>query len=187
MRKGRRRHAPSKWVTVLLFVLFGMGIGYAAIATTLEIDGTSDIDRASWDVHFENVQVTSGSVTASTPTITDNTTVNFSANLANPGDFYEFTIDLVNAGTLNAKLDDIEILPVLTTEQANYFSYSVKYVPNKAINIDDGLEAGVTQTIFVRVEYLTQSNTSLYPTDDTNFSFSVAMNYIQGTGNPVSS
>ncbi len=185
MRRGRRRHTPSKWITVLLFVLFAMGIGYAAISTTLEIDGTSDIDRASWDVHFANVHVTSGSVTASTPTITDDTTVAFSATLANPGDFYEFTVDIVNAGTLNAKINSINILPVLTQEQANYFKYDVVYSDNTSINQNDPLNAGVTETIKIRFEYKSLGNTSLYPADDVNFDFSVSIDYIQGNGNSI--
>jgi len=169
-----------------MILLFGMGIGYASLSQTLEIDGTSDIDRASWNVHFENVQVTTGSVTAATPTITDNTSVSFSASLENPGDFYEFTIDLVNSGTLNAKLDDIEILPVLTSEQANYFQYSVTYSDETAIQKFDALDAGTQETILVRFKYLELADTSLYPEEDMDFDFSVSMNYIQGNGNKVS-
>ena len=119
MNRHRRRHIPSRLIIIVLFLIFGMGIGYAAITTTLEIDGTSDIDSASWNVHFANVQVTTGSVAAATPSITDNTSVSFSANLANPGDFYEFTVDVINEGTLDAKLDGIGILPVLTQTQQN--------------------------------------------------------------------
>ena len=181
-----RRHLPSKWIVVVMILLFGMGIGYASLSQTLEIDGTSDIDRASWNVHFENVQVTTGSVTAATPTITDNTSVSFSASLENPGDFYEFTIDLVNSGTLNAKLDDIEVLPVLTSEQANYFQYSVTYSDETAIQKYDALDAGTKETILVRFKYLELDDTSLYPEEDMDFDFSVSMSYIQGNGNKVS-
>lgn len=181
-----RRHLPSKWIVVVMILLFGMGIGYASLSQTLEIDGTSDIDSASWNVHFENVQVTTGSVTAATPTITDNTSVSFSATLENPGDFYEFTVDLVNSGTLNAKLDGLEVLPVLTSEQANYFHYSVTYSDGTAIQNLDALDAGTQEIILVRFEYLELDDTSLYPEDDMDFDFSVSMNYIQGNGNKVS-
>jgi hypothetical protein len=159
-----------------------MGIGYAALAATLNIYGTSDIDSASWDVHFNNVQVTSGSVSATTPTISNNTTVNFSANLANPGDFYEFKVDVVNAGTLDAKLDGIEILPVLTQEQSNYFKYTVTYLDGADIYKNDSLDSGVTKTLLIRFEYLVNTDTSLYPTNDDNLSFSVSMTYVQGHG-----
>ena len=183
MNRHRRRHIPSKLIIIVLFLIFGMGIGYAAISTTLEIDGTSDIDSASWNVHFANVQVTTGSVAAATPSISNNTNVSFSANLANPGDFYEFKVDVINEGTLDAKLDDIEVLPVLTQTQQNYFKYIVTYADGVPIEENDALNVGVTETLLIKVEYLTQTDTSLYPTDDVSFDFSVSMTYVQGHGN----
>ena len=48
---------------IIILLVMSMGIGYAFLTTTLTIDGVSDIDSSSWDVHFENVQVQSGSVT----------------------------------------------------------------------------------------------------------------------------
>ncbi len=182
-RRLKRYRLSHTFILVVALMIFGLGIGYAAISTTLTIDGTSDIDSASWDVHFNNVQVTSGSVSATTPAISNNTSVSFSANLANPGDFYEFKIDVVNAGTLDAKLDGIEILPVLTQAQQNYFKYTVTYLDGIDIGVNDALESGDTETLLIRFEYLTQSDTSLYPTDDTNFNFSVSMTYVQGHGN----
>ena len=50
---------------IIILLVMSMGIGYAFLTTTLSIDGTSDIDASSWDVHFENVQVQSGSITGS--------------------------------------------------------------------------------------------------------------------------
>ncbi len=184
-KRLKKYRLSNTFFLVMAMVIFAMGIGYAAISTTLEIDGTSDIDSASWDVHFANVQVTTGSVAATTPAISNNTSVSFSANLANPGDFYEFTVDVVNEGTLDAKLDGIEILPVLTQAQQNYFKYTVTYSDGIDIINNDSLDAGETETLLIRFEYLTQTDTSLYPTDDTNFDFSVSMTYIQGHGNAI--
>ena len=123
MRRTRfRRMAVHKYLLLMMgFLIFGMGIGYAAISQTLEIDGTTDIDSSSWDVHFANVLVSDGSVAADTPTITDSTSVSFSVNLDNPGDFYEFKIDVKNDGTMNSKIDSYQVLPVLTAEQQEFF------------------------------------------------------------------
>ena len=58
----------------------------------LNILGVSEILNPTWDIHFENVSVKSGSVTAPTPTIdTDQTTVSYSVTLNTPGDYFEFT------------------------------------------------------------------------------------------------
>lgn len=186
MRKRYGRGRISNFLMAFLILLAcGMGIGYAALSTTLTIDGTSDIDRASWSVIFENVQVTTGSVNATAPSITDDTSVGFSVNLEDPGDFYEFKVDVTNDGTFDAYLSSMTITPTLTSAQQNYFAYTVTYEDGTAISLDDALDAGDTETILVRFEYLTQSNPSLYPTADDSLNFSVTMNYVQGTGNAV--
>ena len=170
----------------LFLIVLGFGVGYAYLSTNLSIDGTSHVKSAKWDVHFENVQISDESVPATQePTISNDTTVNFGVTLSSPGDVYEFTADLVNEGTLNAKLGSIEILPVLTTEQQNYFNYTVTYSGDSAINENDALDAGSTETIKVRVEYLEQENADVYPSEDDNIEFSVTMNYEQGKGNDI--
>ena len=40
---------------IIILLVLSMGIGYAFLTTTLSIDGTSDIDSAVWNVHFENI------------------------------------------------------------------------------------------------------------------------------------
>ena len=107
----------------LFFAIFG--VGYAYLTTNLSIDGTSSIKGSKWDVHFENVQVKEGSVETEEPVISDDTTVSFNATLENPGDFYEFTVDVVNEGTLDARISSVEVLPVLTEEEKEYFNYEV--------------------------------------------------------------
>ena len=117
---------------VYLLLIFSLalliGIGYAALSATLNINGQTTINKASWDVHMEDINVTSGSVTATTiPTLdTAKTTVNFSVKLTNPGDFYEFTVKEVNKGTIDAMVSTISKTG-LTTAQAKYLDYIVTY------------------------------------------------------------
>ncbi len=167
------------FVLFLFLLLGGFGLVYSYLTTNLSIDGTSNVKGARWDVHFANVQVSSGSVEAETPVISNQTTVNFSATLANPGDFYEFTIDLVNSGTLNAKIDEINITPVLTAEQQEYFSYTVTYADGVPVQPNDALNAGVTEKIKVQFRYLYRSDSTLYPEDDANFNFRFIADCIQ--------
>ena len=120
--KRRKPYAILPLIVILLFI----SIGYAYLNATLSINGTSMLDSARWDVHFENIQVKNGSVTPTVePIISNNTTVSFSVTLENPGDYYGFIIDVVNAGTLDAMIESISILPTLTERQQEYFDYSV--------------------------------------------------------------
>ena len=113
----------------LLILLSCLGIGYAFLRTELQINGTANFHNARWDIHFENVVVNPDSVALSTgntaASISASTTeVTYAVTLKEPGDFYEFTVDVVNDGTFDAKLDTLTILPVLTSAQQNYFAYT---------------------------------------------------------------
>ena len=80
----------------LILLILCLGIGYAYINSDLNINGTAQVNSANWDVHWANVQVKTGSVSADSPTISNQTTVNYSVVLNTPGDYYEFTVDAVN-------------------------------------------------------------------------------------------
>ena len=48
-------------------------------------------------------------------------------------DYENFTVDVVNQGTIPAMIDSFSITPTLTAEQANYFEYSATYSDGTAI------------------------------------------------------
>ena len=104
MKKRKR-----KVKVILLIMILCITVGYAALTSNLTINGTSNINSASWDVHWNNVQVTNGSVTGTNVTtaahiLTGNTEVEYSITLGTPGEFYEFTVDEVNTGTIDAMI-----------------------------------------------------------------------------------
>ena len=155
------KKSNKKFTLLAVALLFVISIGYAALSTTLSINGTANIASNSWDVHFANLQTTTGSVTPTTaPTIsgTNTTTLTWAVSLAQPGDFYEFTVDAVNGGTINAKIAENGITKTdLTTEQDTYLNYTVTYSNGSAIAVGDTLpkagQTGSTKTMKVRVEY----------------------------------
>ena len=188
-RIKRRFKYNRKRKYLLLFIIMlitAIGVGYAAITTNLSISGTSKFSNASWDVHFNNIQVKNGSITPTTaPTISNNTTVSFAATLEDPGDFYEFTIDVVNSGSMNAMIDSVRILPVLTTEEKNYFDYIATYSDGVELDEKHKLDAGDTETLRISFKYKELQDTSLYPTTDQNYNISVQVNYVQADSNAI--
>ena len=62
-----RNKKENLYVILILIMLFGVSIGYAVLTKTLNITGNSSVRENTWDIHFENVKVTSGSVDASRP------------------------------------------------------------------------------------------------------------------------
>ena len=104
--KYRKRHDS---LILLVALLLFITVGYALISTNLNIFGTTSISASSWDVHWNNVQITNGSVMGTNVTtaahiLTGNTEVEYSITLGTPGDFYEFTVDAVNAGSIDAMI-----------------------------------------------------------------------------------
>ena len=53
-------------LSVVLVSVFSLTIVYAALSVTLNITGNSEVVASSWDIHLENVKVTSGSVSGTT-------------------------------------------------------------------------------------------------------------------------
>ena len=171
---------------LLLIVLASIGTGYAYIKSNLNINGTANVSAASWDVHFENLNVTTGSVTATTPAnITDDTTVKFSAELAEPGDYYEFTVDVANEGTMDAMIDSFSISPTLTTAQKKYLEYTVTYSDGAPLETKQELKANTSETLKVQFNYIENYNKTNYPTEDQTFNIEFSVDYIQTDGSEI--
>lgn len=105
-------------LSVLLVFILSLTIVYAALNVTLRITGNTEVIASSWDVHFDNIQINAGSISATTtPTITDRKTVDFGVTLKKTGDYYKFTVDVINNGTIDAMIESVVKTPNLTEKQ----------------------------------------------------------------------
>ena len=185
-RKFKYNRKRSFMFIFLFLLCLSFGLGYSLISTDLNIFGTTVLKDNRWSVYFDNIQEIEGSVSPTVePEITDNTTVSFSAKLKNPGDKYEFLIDVVNDGTIDAKIGNISMSPILTTEQQQFFSYEVTYESGVSLDLNQALDAGSTETLKVSFKYREQEDNSLYPDTDQTFNVVLTGEYVQGTGTPV--
>ena len=175
----------KRFLLVALFLLLVAGItfGYARLETTLTINGDTKISKVSWLVHFKNIQVTNGSYTndgANSVSLAtnDDTTLTYTVTLKQPGDFYEFTVDIVNDGTIDAKLDsitsetndpDVASKPFITYEEANFPTVDSILTPGNAGK----------RTIRIRVEFPYDIRPVDLPTSDYTFTKTIHFNYVQ--------
>ena len=99
----RRTAFKSLFLIVLLVSVFGLGIAYALLSTTLTISGTTSVSAATWDIHFSNLNASStGDATYTLPQFTSTTALtDYEIVLTKPGDSVTFTFDIVNAGTIS--------------------------------------------------------------------------------------
>ena len=176
-----------RYLFTVLFVIL-LSLGYALLTTNLNIVGTTVVKDNKWDIYFDNVQVKSGSVTASTPVIdTAKTTVSYSVTLNLPGDYFEFTVDAKNAGTIDgmisavsSKLNGTEI-----TTLPNYLEYSVTYSDGIAIQNNHLLEAGKSETYKVRVGYKKDISATDLPSTEQTLNLTFSVTYVQADDNAV--
>ena len=172
---------------ILILLVVCLGIGYSYLNTELNINGTANINSANWSVYWNNVQVESGSVSAPTPTIdSDKTTVSYTVTLEKPGDYYEFTVDAVNAGTIDAVIETIntDLNGVAMQIIPEYLDYSVTYADNIPLEENQELLHDSTETYKVYIGY-SDYDASLLPTTNQSLSLEFTVTYKQADDDAV--
>ena len=184
MKKSKKRLNYLLVIVLLLLV----SVGYAVLNTNLNIVGAGTINNPTWNIHWENVSVKTGSVSASTPTIdTAKTTVNYSVTLTIPGDYYEFTVDAVNAGTIDGmisvisnKLNNTEI-----TTLPNYLQYKVTYEDGVDIAPNHLLASGTSEKYKVHVGYKKDISSTDIPSTAQTLNLTFSVTYVQSDSNAI--
>ena len=173
---------------IVLISTFTLTIAYAALNAVLTISGNAQITSADWDIHLANPKVTNGSATTNVPQIKTNSTMDFTTTLNMPGDFYEFTVDVVNSGSIDAMIESVIKNPELDASQKKYLNYEVTYQNGESITQKQTLSKGTTMPIKVRIEYRKDLVASDLPTGQVVLDLSLTLEYIQsdGTGTTVS-
>ena len=185
MRNSKNKLFSKKvLIPVFLLLLLGISLGYSALQTTLTINGNTKINKTEWVVHFKNLSITNGSYlddgnnTAVIDT-NDDTKVTYTVTLKAPGDYFEFTVDIVNEGTLAAKLDAIRETGLTPAQIAEipYLNYTVTGMPSVGDVLNIGNEN--KQTITIRVEYPFDITASELPGEDYTFTKTIELDYVQ--------
>ena len=176
---------------LLIILILGLGLGYAYINSDLNINGTAQVNSANWDVHWANIQVTNGSVSGTNvvtaPTISNSTTVNYSIILNTPGDYYEFTVDAVNGGSIDAMIDSIDskLNGATITVLPDYLNYTVTYSDGVELEQNHQLLHNTTEKYKVRIEYRTDINANQLPATNQTLSLQFTVTYRQANDDAV--
>ena len=94
----------------LLAVLLVMGIGYAAFASKLNINGTVSA-TGNWDIEITGIRSTNHETTGyniEEPTYTKNT-ASFNTGLKSPGDGMVYEIEISNLGTIDGQVGIVSL------------------------------------------------------------------------------
>ena len=188
--KNRKR---KDYLGLMLLLVVGLSVGYALLRTNLTINGTSKIKGNTWDIHFENLNVTEGSVELSTEdsaaviNTTTKTDITYTVTLNQPGDFYEFTVDAVNAGSIDGMVESVtsKLNDAVITTLPAYLDYSVSYSDGVEILPNQYLKAGETETYKVRIEFKKDISSSDLPTSVQTLTLDFGVAYIQADNTAV--
>ena len=180
----KRKDGQIVAIAALAIAIVFMSVGFAVFAQNLNINGTATVEKAIWDIHFDDstFATTSESV-AVTPTFDSaSTTLSWTATLKKPGDYAEFTVDAKNYGTFDAKLKSIT-LSSLTAEQAKYLKYYVSYgggtYSATVTGLSKALAANGSETVKVKLEYFQPTDSADLPSTDVTVNLTAALGYEQ--------
>ena len=181
-RKNINRKTLSIILCLVLISVLTLTIAYAALNAVLTIQGNAEVTASTWNIYLDNAILSPGSEDTSNPTITGTNKVEFQTTLNQPGDFYEFTVDVVNAGTIDAMIASVVKTPELTTDQAKFLKYEVTYENGTPITTQQTLSKGTTTPIKIRIEYRNDLTSTDLPTTQTVLDMSLTLEYTQSDG-----
>ena len=175
---------------VLLVLLVCITLGYAALRTGLNINGTANVASSSWNVHFENYQMSNA--TNITPTTepeiigTTTTSISYEVDLDEPGDLYEFSVEVVNGGSLDANISLVYKYNGSEISQSNpvpaYIDYVVSDENGDPIVDNHRLNHGEREIVKVYIKYKDNDASVLPSQDMPGLSFDIEINAEQARG-----
>ena len=174
-------------IILLVVVVLIMSVGYAGFSRELKINGNATVGASSWNVKFlkDTYSESTSSVTVSEDDLTiSETSMSYKITLAEPGDFYEFTINAENAGTFDAVLKSIT-LSELTEAQKKYLTYEISYngttYNQTAADLNIDMLSGVTVPVKVTVRYFQPAVATDLPAEEQTLTLNATLNFAQKT------
>ena len=172
-----------KFTKIYIILALFISIGFAYLSTNLSINGTSTFNKATWNVYFDNIEVDSGSVELQSgdiaPTISnDKLTVSYQVTCNKPGEYYKFNIDVVNDGSLNAKIDSISI-PQIPEGYENNIEFSLKYLDGTTVEEGNVLLAGEKTTFVITTKNRDDISADQLISEALTLPMSVSISYTQ--------
>ena len=174
-------------IIVVFLLTISLGIGYAYLEKGVLTNVNVGVGKNTWNLRYDNIVVKEGSVEALVTPSPGNIDygLSFIVSLNNPGEFYEFTVDVVNDGTIEAKLNEIEITPNYGEIYSEYINYSITYENEIPLRYGQMIKRNTFVRLKVRIEYKTDFTGSQTTFENMNCSFVLNYKIDDGFGKKV--
>lgn len=162
-------------IAALLVTVLSLSVAFAAtLSSVLTINGTANIEAATWDVYFASATPTAGSTLTATagPTVESKTKITYTVDLKE-NKYFEFDAVIKNDGTYDAKLDS------LTLSGAENLTDVVTYTAT-GIAVGDTIAAGSSKTVTVKVAMGAITNDNISSLENaTSLTLSLTASFVQ--------
>ena len=165
-------------ILLLIILLLILAVGYAVFSETLTISGTANA-KGTFDLEFQNAEVVKNvgaDVEKTTVVISEDKnilTIN-AADLAYPGAGVEFSVDIVNVGTMPAAVQAVTPTNITGSDKIKVTGLDGIKVSHPKIEVGDRCNIHFT------VEWPFDSGEILE--DESSISFGLQIEYTQSTG-----
>lgn len=152
----------------LILSVVGISVGFAAMSTSLNVNGTANLVPSTWKIKFNNLSNPTIDGTAevvNAPVIQSDTHIgNYEVKLTKPGDKVVYTFDITNSGDVNAELSSYDFdEPTITgtgdTAEndakvvKDNLVYTLTYADGSAIKENDTLNKDETKSLKLTIGY----------------------------------
>lgn len=169
-------------ILALMIATMSLLVGFSTLSAQLDIGGTAQVKSAEWDVHFGEISnVTSSneayaSFTKAPDLVEGNTSaIAFAAILSQPGHSISFNVDVVNEGTIDAKVSELAVTGITGYEK--YITWNIS-----GIKEGDVIAAGDTvNDVKVTLSYNFASDDTLLNQDVNLSDLNARINFVQST------
>ena len=178
--KEEKRDKRELWLILLLLfiivILSVVTVTYTFNSKIIDIVGFSGVYR---DISLDR----EGSIYVQEISASNTSIKDFDITFVRPGDGFTIKLDVVNNGTLDAKLETFKVGNIVCTYDDGtfaedycdqYVSYSIKYKDGSNIKKGDVLEAGKSKTVIFKMKYADEAPVlydEIISLDDMNISF----------------
>ncbi len=175
----RRSKNQNTVIIVLIVLLLLLAVGYAAFSDVLSVSGTANA-KGTFNLEFQNAEIVTAVGVNETGTKAeiseDKNTLNVSVvDLAYPGAGVEFSVDIVNVGSIPAQVNAVTPTNITGSEHIKIEGLEVITTDHPTI------EAGGKCNIHFTVEWPVTATDPLGENGEST-SFELEIEYTQGTG-----